>query len=401
MIKPEMPENESDRLREIYKYKLTEKLSDENLESIVEIASEICKMPISLISIVDENRQFFQVKRGLDASETPRDVSFCGHAINKPDELMIVPDATKDIRFMDNPLVTDSPFIKFYAGIPILSPDEFPLGTLCVIDDKPNTLTESQQLALKHLGKQVTLILELKRKNELLKSSKERLKLQANDMEDYAHIVSHDLKEPVRMVNSFLSLFIKKYEDQLDEKGSKYIDFAQEGATRMNKLIEELLNFSKNARVTGSFVPVDLNHTLEQVLKDIDYQVKEKNAEILVQKGLPTIEGIESALIQLFFNLINNSLKFTPNERNPKINISGEETDTSFVLKIKDNGIGIPDNELDHIFTIFRRGQTKEEFSGTGIGLAIVKKIITVHNAGIEVKSEVNRGSEFIIYFPR
>lgn len=401
MIKPEMPENESDRLREIYKYKLTEELSDENLESIVEIASEICKMPISLISIVDENRQFFQVKRGLDASETPRDVSFCGHAINKPDELMIVPDATKDIRFMDNPLVTDSPFIKFYAGIPILSPDEFPLGTLCVIDDKPNTLTESQQLALKHLGKQVTLILELKRKNELLKSSKERLKLQANDMEDYAHIVSHDLKEPVRMVNSFLGMFIKKYEDQLDEKGRKYIDFAQEGATRMNKLIEELLNFSKNARVTGSFVPVDLNHTLEQVLKDIDYQVKEKNAEILVQKGLPTIEGIESALIQLFFNLINNSLKFTPNERNPKINISGEETDTSFVLKIKDNGIGIPDNELDHIFTIFRRGQTKEEFSGTGIGLAIVKKIITVHNAGIEVKSEVNRGSEFIIYFPR
>lgn len=164
MIKPEIPENESDRLRDVYKYKLTEELSDENLESIVEIASEICKMPISLISIVDENRQFFQVKRGLDASETPRDVSFCGHAINKPDELMIVPDATKDIRFMDNPLVTDSPFIKFYAGIPILSPDEFPLGTLYVIDDKPNTLTENQQIALKHLGKQVTLILELKRK---------------------------------------------------------------------------------------------------------------------------------------------------------------------------------------------------------------------------------------------
>lgn len=401
MIIPEIPDNESDRLREVYKYKLTEKLSDENLESVLEIASEICKMPISLISIVDENRQFFQVKKGLDASETPRDISFCGHAINKPDELMIVPDATKDIRFMDNPLVTDSPFIKFYAGIPILSPDEFPLGTLCVIDDKPNTLTENQQIALKHLGKQVTLILELKRKNELLKSSEERLKLQANDMEDYAHIVSHDLKEPVRMVNSFLNLFIKKYENQLDEKGRKYIDFAQEGATRMNKLIEELLNFSKNARVTGSFVPVDLNHTLEQVLKDIDYQVKEKNAEIHVQKDLPTIEGIESALIQLFFNLINNSIKFTPNERNPKIIISSEETDTSYVLKIKDNGIGIPDNQLDHIFTIFKRVNTNNEFSGTGIGLAIVKKIITVHNGGIEVKSEVNRGSEFIIYFPR
>lgn len=401
MIKPEIPENENDRIREIYKYKLTEELSDENLESIVEIASEICKMPISLISIVDENRQFFQVKRGLDASETPRDISFCGHAINKPDELMIVTDATKDIRFKDNPLVTDSPFIKFYAGIPILSPDEFPLGTLCVIDDKPNTLTESQQIALKHLGKQVTLILELKRKNALLKSSEERLKLQANDMEDYAHIVSHDLKEPVRMVNSFLGMFIKKYEDQLDEKGRKYIDFAQEGATRMNQLIEELLNFSKNARVTGSFVPVDLNHTLEQVLKDIDYQVKEKNAEILVQKDLPTIEGIESALIQLFFNLINNSIKFTPSDRNPKINISSEETATSYVLKIKDNGIGIPDNQLDHIFTIFKRVHTNDQFTGTGVGLAIVKKIITVHNAGIEVKSEVNRGSEFIIYFPR
>lgn len=401
MIKPKIPENEKDRLREVYKYNLTEELSDDSLESIVEIASQICNMPISLISIVGDEKQFFQAKKGLEGKGSARDISFCSHAINKPDEMMIVPDTSKDERFKDNPFVIESPFIKFYAGIPILSPDDFPLGTLCVIDSKPNFLTEKQQNALRHLGKQVTLILELQKKNNLLKSAEQRLKVQANDMEDYTHIISHDLKEPVRMIDSFLDLFIKKYGNDLDKKARQYIDFARDGSTRINNLIEDLLEFSKSARISGSFKPVDLNLVVEDVLKSMTYQTEEKNAEIKISKPLPIVDGIESGLTQLFVNLISNSLKFIPKERQPLINISSEETETDFVVKIKDNGIGIPENQLKNIFTIFRRVKTEEKFSGSGIGLAIVKKIASIHNARITVNSEVGKGSEFAIYFPK
>jgi signal transduction histidine kinase len=401
MQKPEIPKNEKERLKEVERYNLTEELSNESLESIVEIASEICQMPITLMSIVDQERQFFKVAIGVDAKETSRDVSFCAHAINRPEDLLIVEDASKDERFSDNPLVVGEPFIRFYAGIPILSPDNYPLGTVCVIDNKPNRLSENQKNALRHLGKQVTLILELQKKNQLLEKAEVRLRDQAKDMEDYAHIVSHDLKEPVRNIKSFLELFNKKYGHELNDEGEKYIDFALNGALKVNQLIEDLLDFSKTGRITEDFKPVELNKVINNVLESINFQILERKAEINVSNTLPVIKGIESGLTQLFYNLINNSLKFVPNGRTPIIDISSIETEANIIIKLKDNGIGIPESQLNNIFNIFRRVTTTQTFPGTGIGLAIVKKIVTIHDARIEVKSEEGNGSEFILYFPK
>lgn len=401
MLKPEIPKNENQRLKEIQRYNLTDELSDESMESIVEIASQICKMPISLITIIDQDKQFFKAKKGIEGTQTSRDISFCAHSINKPDELMIVPDAYKDERFSDNPAVIGDPFVRFYAGIPILSPDNLPLGSLCVIDVKPNELNEEQQGALRHLGKQVTLILELQKKNKLLQAAEKKLKVQADDMEDYAHIVSHDLKEPVRGIKSFLELLNKKYGHELNEEAREYIDFAFNGAIKVNRLIEDLLHFSKTGRISESFKPVDLNKVISKVLENIHFQKSENKAEINVSSKLPTINGVESGLTQLFYNLISNSLKFVPNGRTPVIDISSKESDTEIIIKLKDNGIGIPETQFRNVFNIFRRVSTTQNFPGTGIGLAIVKKIVTIHNARIEVKSEVGKGSEFILFFPK
>ena len=175
MQKPEIPYNEKQRLQAVKSYQILDTLDDHEFDDITLVASEICQTPISVISIIDENRQWFKAKVGLDAKETSRDVAFCAHAINKAEEILIIPDARLDERFHDNPLVTGNPNIVFYAGVPLIDEDGFALGTLCAIDTKPKTLTEQQLRALKILAKQVMDLMTLKKKNNALINSERHL----------------------------------------------------------------------------------------------------------------------------------------------------------------------------------------------------------------------------------
>jgi signal transduction histidine kinase len=152
--------NEKERLAELYKYELLETHTEEVFDNLTKLAAQICNMPICLISLIDESRQWFKSKHGLSTNETPRDISFCGHAIHEPDSLFYIEDATKDKRFFDNPLVTGDPHVIFYAGSPLVSKNGHSLGTLCVIDHKPNSLNEFQKESLKLLSKQFIYLIE-------------------------------------------------------------------------------------------------------------------------------------------------------------------------------------------------------------------------------------------------
>ena len=144
MIKPANFTHENDRLKSLESYSIIDSISENDYDNLTAIASEICNTPISLVTLLDENRQWFKSHHGLTVSETSRDISFCGHAINQDEDIFIVQDARSDIRFHDNPLVTGNPNIIFYAGVVLKTADNFPLGTLCVIDSKPNLLNASQ-----------------------------------------------------------------------------------------------------------------------------------------------------------------------------------------------------------------------------------------------------------------
>ncbi len=171
--------NEEQRLQALLNYRILDTLPEDEFDEIVELASILCGTRISLISLVDSSRQWFKAKKGLPYHEQPREYAFCNHAVQRPNEVMIVNDSLKDDRFIKNPLVAGAPYIRFYAGAPLITPEGYPIGTLCIIDDEPKDITEEQIAALKILAKRVIKMLELKKENFIqnveLNSSKSKL----------------------------------------------------------------------------------------------------------------------------------------------------------------------------------------------------------------------------------
>lgn len=176
-MKPPLPTNEEARLRALYRYEILDTESEQEYDDIAMLAAQICGTPIASISLIDKNRQWFKSMLGLDVSETPREVAFCSHTIqNKEGRSMVVNDAREDERFAENPLVTGNPNIRFYAGAPLITPDNFALGALCVIDSEPRQLSDEQLNALEALARQTTIKLELRRTSALLKAANEELR---------------------------------------------------------------------------------------------------------------------------------------------------------------------------------------------------------------------------------
>jgi GAF domain-containing protein len=160
---PPKPKNEKRRLEVLWQYELLDTVPEQAFDDLTLLAARLCEAPIATLSLVDENRQWFKSKVGLSVSETSRDISFCAHAILQSG-LFIIPDATKDPRFRDNPLVTSEPKIRFYAGAPLITPDGHALGTLCVIDKVPRELRDDQKDGLRALARHVVMLLELRRR---------------------------------------------------------------------------------------------------------------------------------------------------------------------------------------------------------------------------------------------
>lgn len=229
-----------------------------------------------------------------------------------------------------------------------------------------------------------------------LQSTNEELKRSNSELEQFAYIASHDLQEPLRITGSFIDLLANKYEDVLDEDAHKYIDFAKGGVGRMGLLIKNLLTFSKVGGTVLDFQKAPLKKLVEEKLLDLARLIQEKNVTIHLDE-LPEIYCEKNQMSMLFYNLINNAIKFNEN-KNPVVNISSQLSDDKdfYTFCVSDNGIGIEPQNQNKIFEIFKRLHDRDAYEGTGIGLALCKKIVTRHGGEIFVNSKIGQGTKFI-----
>lgn len=728
-MKANFPENEDQRIKALNLYNILDTLPEHIFDDITKLASLICNTPISLISFIDRDRQWFKSTKGIDIKETHRDVSFCSHAILKTEETMIINDATSDNRFIDNELVTSELGIRFYAGTPLVTHDGYALGTLCVLDKKPKNLDKEQVEALEALSRQVMILLENKLDNiklqsiekdlekeiskikqlnkELLLSesrfkqlsetlkgdvdssieklleekeklislinnapavisvlkgpdhvfdlvnplyqeifgdrkllgkpirvaqpelegqgfyeildgvyqtgkpyygygmpaqvnrddkkhifyynfiyqpifnnnkvegiivfaydvtkeviSEEKYKVLSQSLEEkvqerthdlynaiseidyernklnnllmnapamiviledpdhivklsnyifqkctgnrdlinkpyrealpelegqgffeildniyqtgelfignevsadldvngdgtlsrhyfnfiyqptfdinqevigisifafditeqvnarkeieklynqvqisneslqsFAYIASHDLQEPLRMINSYASLLSRRYKGKLDRSADEFISVIQDSSKRMKNLIDDVLTHSKIIKKGDSQNPINTNNVIEDVKSNLKLSFNESNAE-LNYKDLPNVSVEKIHLIQLFQNLISNAIKYRKKDVPLKINISAKKDNNKWLFSVNDNGIGISKENSEKVFEIFRRLHGREEYEGTGIGLANCKKIVELYDGKIWLEGEEGQGSTFFFTLP-
>ena len=298
------------RLRVLDAYQILDTLPEAMYDDITAIASAICNMPISLISLVDDKRQFFKSHHGIDLTETPIEHSVCYHAIMSDADFFAVNDLRKDERFRSNPLVIQAPNLVSYYGVPLTNDIGVSFGTLCVLsDNEVSLLGEEQKDALKKLSRQVVYLLELRRQNFELKRYQEEVEYYSKQMEEFAHTAAHDLRAPLRAVKSFLQVIEMKREGQVDEKEKKYFDFIYTNIDTMNQLIVDLLDYAKSDSKIDEKESIDLNEFIAQIFHNLVEHHHLSNSSLKI-KEMPTLSFSKLALHMIFYNLIDNSLKY-------------------------------------------------------------------------------------------
>lgn len=377
-----IPPNEAKRLENLKSYHILDTLPEEQYDAITKIASVICDTPIALISIIDESRQWFKSKHGLNATETPREFSFCAHSILQPDELFIINDARKDKRFFDSSLITSDPNVVFYAGAPLNSSEGYSLGTLCVIDNEPKKLNNTQKESLSLLAKQVVTLLELRKKNtELAESNKQNLKLN-EQLNDFAYRLTHDLKSPINGVNFLLDVLKEDHFELFkNTKAEEYVSLISNRILYMDNLVTKILKDSKVASENIIYEKFNVKDLVDSIRINIDFENK-----LLINSEPLDIEVYSSkiGLLQIFQNLISNSRKFS-DEENVIISIRCKEDLDSYHFVYEDNGPGIQEQYWNKVFKMFETLDNADN-NNTGIGLTTVKSIIKRLGGKIELK---------------
>ena len=394
MIAPKDHIYEKERLAALESYSILDTLPELDYDNLTAIAAEICGTPISLVSLLDSERQWFKSRYGVDAPETPKELAFCAHAINDQNEVFIVQDSRTDERFHDNPLVTGEPRVIFYAGIPLNTPEGLPLGTLCVIDHKPKLLSQGQMNSLKALSKQVMNLLQLRKSNKQLKKTLLDLEEKNDELERFAYIAAHDLKSPLNNISTTTEVFSESYNTILDEDGKMLIGFIRKAASQLKGLVDGLLAYSKSDAILkekGSKI------NLKSLSNDIHGLFAFDNSvTINILSELEHITTNRTAIDQILINLVGNAIKYNDKE-NTEIKIDVVEHEEDYTFRVVDNGPGIPDGDQQKIFQIFKVLAPKDRFgeSGNGIGLATVKRITEKMGGTISIESDKGEGCTF------
>lgn len=385
-------DNEKDRIRVLKELDILDTIEEDAYDDLTYLAAQLCDAPIALVSLIDEDRQWFKSHHGLDARETPRDIAFCAHAIHG-DDIFIVEDSDNDQRFHDNPLATDAPHVKFYAGKPLYIEGKYPVGTLCVIDNHARELTDEQRKSLEVLARQVVTQLELRLKLK-------QLKMLDHTKDEFISMVSHELRTPLTSIVGSLALLAHSMQDQLGQDAARMVDIAHRNGERLINIVNDILDVAKIDAGKFELVlsMVNLNDMIADAIESNMMYVKRCHCR--VESDLDATKGLELSIdkervFQVMNNLISNAAKFTKD--NDTIIIKTTVDDEFVMISVIDHGPGIVADSHEDVFQRFVQSFSKvnQKLPGTGLGLNLCKYIIEKHNGVIDFKSEQGVATEF------
>jgi len=414
MIKASTPEDELSRLKDLYEYDVLDTEAEKSFDDLTLLASDICETPISLISLVDPDRQWFKSKHGIDVAETARDISFCSHAILE-NQVFEVQNALTDTRFHDNPLVTNDPNIRFYAGAPLITPRGNAIGTLCVISDKPKKLSSKQINALTVLSKEVIAQLELRLNNKKLVMALEKQKAHNKELEKlkeeadtanntkskFLANMTHELRTPLHGILNLAEFAIS--EGTTEEKDNTLKSILK-SAHYLSNIVNDILDFSKieAGKLEIEHINFNLNDVISDVIKPQLQQASAKGIKLIKSvdpKIAENLKGDPLRVSQILNNLCSNAIKFTKTGQvELKVSIKSSTLQTQLLkFEVIDTGLGINETVQEHLFKEFHQADssTSREYGGTGLGLSICARLSELMQGQLSFTSKIGKGSTF------
>lgn len=395
MIVPPLPENEEMRLEELRSLDILDTLPEEAYDAVTYLASRICDTPIALISLLDESRQWFKSRHGVDLPELPRQLSFCAHAILEPESMLIVTDASSDERFAGNPLIDGPSPMRFYAGAPLVTKRGHALGTLCVIDERPRTLTPEQQKSLEALSKQVTALLELRWTVRELKEKQAQLESVMRERETFLATVSHEIRTPLSAVIGYVGLLADPHAQVTDEERQEILAALGRQAGEVSHLIDDLLAAAKaeSGSLRIQYVDVNLAAQVSQVLEGLDQGFV---ARVTVQAEPTKACGDPGRVRQIIRNLLTNADRYG----GPDVRIEVRPVGDRAQLEVSDDGPGIPESEVAHVFQYFAQSDMGPAVSGSiGLGLPISRLLAEAMGGSLTYQRRDDR-AVFVLDLP-
>lgn len=432
MIVPPIPKNEEQRLEALRSYQILDTEIEKEFDEITKLTTEFFSAPISTISLIDKDRQWYKSVCGASAKQSSRDVSICAHVINQPNEVFVVEDMTKDIRFCQNPIVT-GPKMKFYAGAPIVDKNGMALGVLCILDKEVRQLNEIQKNRLqsladmvmrqiesrlihKHLNQYIEMqTKELKSavgslKEEILKRKQAENKLEETLNEErkiselrsqLVHSISHQFKTPLTTISTSTQL-IDMLSDSQDKKLGKHLYRILSSVQSMSEMIEDVMYLHKVdfLKLAEDATEINVGKLIHETFDEINLESGSRT-EIEVEALEETTEEFPSnvpIVEKLLKILVSNAIKY--NAPGSKIHVQYSVTDKSFQFNINNKGLPLNSENISQVFDLFFRGNNTQEKEGLGIGLTIAKKLIETLNGQIRVESDAHKGTTFFFMIP-
>ncbi len=396
-----------ERLNKLHAIGLLDSPPEEDFDRLTALTCRLLGVPVALVSLVDQDRQFFKSHQGLtepwaSQRQTPLSHSFCQHIVNSGKPLIIT-DAREHSLTCSNLAIGELGVVG-YLGIPLVTPDGYVIGSLCAITHEPRVWSGSDVSNLSDLAALVMKEIELRFQVDKLRAAEQALQQQTEELEQsnleleqFTQVAAHDLGSPLHTIIGYAEFLQITQGSCLDEKGRERLTFISQSARRMNDLIQKLLVFASSGHKDLELVPINLSDLIQITLDDLEGIVTENGVQIQYEL-LPTVMGDETLLRLLFQNLLVNAIKYRTSSQ-PNIQITAKRAANYHQVSIRDNGIGIRPQYLESIFEPFQRGHSRRQ-SGHGIGLATCHRIVTRHGGKIWVESIVDHGSTFHITLP-